>query len=93
MDDNCLDIYNHYLKRLEQTFGDLAVGDTVQHQGKLIRKLAQDEFVANWNEYQKLEIFLRNIMSSGATLNDDIYQKYLELSALVLVQPKDFLTL
>ncbi len=92
-DDNITEVYSHYLRKSERLFGPLGVGQVAQHRGKLIQKLSHAEFVEKWNEFKKLEIYLRHVMSSGATLNDDIYRKYLELSALVLENPKDFMTL
>lgn len=94
MDENNLtDVYSRYLRKSEKLFGGLDVGQVAQHRGKLIQKLRYDEFVDKWNEYRNLEAYLRNVMSTGATLNDDIYKRYLELSALVLENPKDYMTL
>ena len=87
------DIYKHYLARFEDLFGVVNVGDVAQHQGRLIQKLAQDDFAKKWKEYKQLDDYLCEVMSTGATLNDDIYRNYLELCALVLESPKDFMTL
>jgi hypothetical protein len=92
-DGNITEVYSRYLRRSEKLFGPLDVGQVAQHRGKLIQKLAYSEFVEKWNEFKKLETYLCHVMSTGATLNDDIYRKYLELSALVLENPKDFMTL
>ena len=92
-DSNLTDVYSRYLRKSEKLFGGLDVGQVAQHRGKLIQKLSYDEFVEKWNEFKNLESYLCNVMSAGATLNDDIYKRYLELSALVLENPKDFMTL
>lgn len=92
-DSNFTDVYNHYLRKSEKLFGVLNVGQVARHRGKLIQKLSCEDFVEKWKEFKNLESYLRNVMSSGATLNDDIYRRYLELSALVLETPKDFMTL
>ena len=93
MDDTNYDIYNHYLGKFEDLFGQLKEGEFAQHQGRLIQKLSLDEFSKKWKEYKQLDDYLCEVMSTGATLNDDIYRNYLELSAQVLERPKDFMTL
>lgn len=92
-EDSYIDVYRGYLERFEEKFGDLDFNETVQHRGRLIRKLRYDEFVAKWTQYKQTEEFLREVMSKGATLNDEIYRSYEELSAHVLESPKDFMVL
>ena len=93
MDETSYDIYNHYLSKFEDLFGTLKEGEVAQHQGRLIQKLGYEEFDKKWKEYKQLDEYLCEVMSSGATLNDDIYRNYLELCAQVLESPKDFMTL
>jgi hypothetical protein len=93
MDEMGYDIYAHYLSKFEDLFGPLNVGEVAQHQGRLIQKLSYDEFAKRWKEYKQLDDYLCEVMSTGATLNDDIYRNYLELTAQVLESPKDFMTL
>ena len=92
-DSNLTDVYKHYIRRSEKLFGALDVGQPAHHRGRLIQKLGYEDFVEKWNEFKKLESYLCTVMSTGATLNDDLYRRYLELSALVLENPKDFMTL
>jgi len=89
--DEHIDVYRRYLKRFEEMFGEVAFDATVQHQGRLITKLRYDEFVAKYVEYKNLEDFLRDVMTRGATLSDDVNRMYRDLSAHVLETPKDFL--
>lgn len=92
-EDSYIDVYRRYLERFEEKFGDLDFNQTVQHRGRLVQRLRYDEFVAKWTEYKQLEEYLREVMSKGATLNDEIYHSYEELSAHVLENPKDFMVL
>lgn len=87
------DLYRRYLTKFEKLFGDLDFGEVGQHLGQLIKKLTYDEFIEKWEEYRQLDTYLCEVMSKGATLNDDIYRNYLELSAHVLEKPKDYMTM
>jgi hypothetical protein len=91
--DDFVDVYRRYLGRFEEMFGDLDFEQVVQHRGKLVKKLRYDEFVDKWSEYKKIEEYLREVMTKGATLNDEINRNYEELSAYVLQSPKDFVTM
>jgi len=91
--DHLLDLYKRYLKRFDTFFGEVEFDDTVQHQGRLIRKLRYDDFVAAWTEYRTIEDYLREVMTRGATLNDEVNRKYSELAGAVLENPKDFMLL
>ncbi|MDJ0764207.1 MAG: hypothetical protein QNJ97_14590 [Myxococcota bacterium] len=91
--DDFIDIYKRYLSKFEGLFGDLDYSEVAQYRGKLINKLRYDEFVLKWNEFKRIEAYLREIMSKGATLNEEINHTYNELSAYVLETPKDFVLL
>jgi hypothetical protein len=91
--ENYLDIYKRYLNKFETNFGEVDFDDTVQHRGRLVRKLRYDDFVDAWTEYRKIEDYLREVMTKGATLNDEVNRKYAELASAVLENPKDFMLL
>jgi len=91
--DDYIDIYKRYLRKFEDLFGSMEFDEVVQHGGKLIKKLRYDEFVVKWIEFKRIEGYLREVMSKGATLNDEVNRNYAELSAYVLETPKDFMLL
>ncbi|MCP4606279.1 MAG: hypothetical protein GY847_38175 [Proteobacteria bacterium] len=91
--DDFIDIYRRYIAKFEEMFGDLDYNEPVQYRGKLVKKLRYDDFVGKWTEFKQVEEFLREVMSKGATLNDEINRTYVELSAHVLESPKDFMML
>jgi hypothetical protein len=93
MKDDYLDVYRRYLSRFEALFGEVDFDAAVQHQGKLITKLRYEEFVAKWTEYKQVEEYLREVMTKGATLNDEVNRTYAALAAHVLETPKDFMLL
>ena len=88
--DDLVDVYRRYLARFEEMFGELDYDEVVQHQSRLIQKLRYDDFVEKWAEYKRLEVYLREVMTKGATLNDEINRTYKDLSAHVLETAKDF---
>jgi len=88
--DDFIDIYKRYLARFTELFGDLDYDDVVQYRGSLVQKLRYDDFVAKYSEFKRTEEYLRDVMSQGATLNDEINRTYRELSSYVLETPKDF---
>lgn len=91
MSNEYLDVYKRYLTRFEQLFGEADFDQSVSHRGKLITKLKYDDFVTKWAEFKRVESYLREVMSRGATLNDEVNRTYDELSAIVLENPKDFM--
>lgn len=92
-DQEHFDVYKRYLKKFEERFGNIDFNETVKNQGKLIRKLKYDDFVEKWNSFKQLENYLKDVMSSGATLNDEVNRNYASLSAEVLEHSKDFMLL
>ncbi len=91
--DDFRDIYHQYLAKFEDMFGKLEHDEPVQYRGKLIKKLRYDDFIGKWTEYKQIEEYLKEVMSKGATLNDEINRTYAELSTHVLETPKDFMLL
>ena len=86
-----LAVYKRYLKKFEDKFGEVDFEQPVQNQGKLIFKLKYDDFMTKWKELKSIESYLKETMTKGYTLNDEINRSYAELSATVLENPKDFM--
>jgi hypothetical protein len=93
MQDDYLDVYRRYLAKFDQMFDEVDFDSVVQHQGKLIKKLRYEEFVDKWTEFKQIEDYLREVMTKGATLNDEVNRNYADLAAHVLETPKDFMLL
>ncbi len=90
--DDYLDVYRSYLAKFEKLFGDLDFSETVRYENRLIQKLRYEEFVQKWNEFKQLEGFIREMMTKGATLDDEVNRTYRDLASHVLQTAKDFLT-
>ena len=89
--EDYIHVYRYYLDKFNHMFGSLDFEEVVQYRGMLIKKLRYDDFVAKWTEYKQIEDYLREVMSKGATLNDEVNRTYRDLSAHVLENPKDFI--
>lgn len=64
------DPYLEYLARFEQLVGALQVGGYGKWKGKLVRKLAPDEFATKHGEWSTLSEHYQKILERGDTLND-----------------------
>jgi hypothetical protein len=91
--DDYIDVYRRYLSKFEELFGDIEFNETVRYRSRLIKKLRYDEFVQTWTEYKQIERFMREMMTKGATMDDEVNRTYQDLSHHVLQNPKDFLTI
>jgi hypothetical protein len=74
------DPYLEYLARFESEVGAIAVGGYGKWKGKLVRKLAPDEFQAKHDEYVKLLALYTRSLSRGDTLNDTLTKLLMEHS-------------
>ena len=93
MEQEYLDVYTRYLKKFTELFGEVDFEQTVQNRGRLVIKLKYDEFVKKWEEFKQVEDYLKDVMTKGYTLNDEVNRQYGELCAAVLENPKDFMLL
>jgi hypothetical protein len=91
MTEEYIDLYKEYLTRFEEQFGNIDFEEMVQNRGRLIKKMKYDDFVKSQKELEQLENYLKEVMSNGFTLNDEVNKQYLNLCAAVLVNPKDFI--
>jgi hypothetical protein len=66
------DEYQAYLARFAERLGPTAVGAYGKWKGKLIRKLAPDEFAHRHGEWATLNKTYQAILERGDTLNDAI---------------------
>jgi len=65
-----IDPYLDYLARFEENVGAMSVGSYGKYHGRLIRKLAAEEFTLKFGEYSKLSDHYRTMLERGDTLND-----------------------
>ena len=86
---SAVDAYNDYLTRCEQAFGSIAVGAYGKFKGKLVRKLAPDEFAQKHDEWNTLAKTYKKILERGDTLNDAVTKLLRERGAELLIEDAD----
>jgi hypothetical protein len=79
------DPYAQYLARFQQYVGPLAVGAYGKFKGKLVRKLAPDEFAKRHAEFANLDKTYRGIVERGDTINDAVVKLWRERRAELLI--------
>jgi len=79
------DPYLEYLSRFEQLIGAVAVGSYGKFRGKLIRKLAPDEFLNKYDEFTNLNNHYKKILDRGDTLNDALTKLLIERQTELLL--------
>ena len=78
--------YAEYLERLTHEVGDLEVGAFANYAGRLIHKMAFDEFTEAYTEYAELLVRYHESLERGDTV-DDLVLKILREQATNLVMP------
>jgi hypothetical protein len=81
--------YQQYLARFTAAVGeDVAVGSFVKFKGKLVKKMAFDEFAEVFDEYHKLATHYFESLDRGDTLNDIVVKTVRDHAAtLILTAP------
>jgi hypothetical protein len=80
------DPYLEYLARFEQKVGALTVGSYGKYKGKLVRKLAPDEFQNKHLEFTSLNTHYQKILERGDTLNDALTKLLRERQVELLIE-------
>lgn len=78
--------YQGYLSRFAQKVGTLQVGAYGSFRGKLVRKLAPDEFAKKQDELDELARTYQNMLERGDTLNDAVIKLLGERKAELLIE-------
>jgi hypothetical protein len=85
--------YELYLERFTKRFGEKPLGAFVKVDRHMVTKLARGEFAERLSEYLRMHEACRQMLTSGATINDAIMLDFAEVAAWVCVQPPDMLAM
>jgi hypothetical protein len=78
--------YRLYLARFETAFGSCEVGTYMKHHGRLIKKLAPEEFGPKWEELGTIERAYEEVVTRGDTINDVLMKVLRERRDELLVE-------
>ncbi len=88
MSDELESAYQSYLRRFVSAFGEVDAEAFVKHEGRLIQKLAFDEFTTTYGEYCDIVARYEESKARGDTINDILVRLMRErASKLVLTCP------
>ena len=88
MADDIAAEYREYLSRFDASLGEVEVGKFAKHKGRLIKKMAVDEFAAKYKEYHDLAKHYFESVDRGDTINDVVVKLVRDHAAeLVLPSP------
>ncbi len=79
------DSYETYRARFDTEVGPIAVGAYGKWKGRLVRKLAPDEYAKKLAEFDTLDRTYRGILERGDTINDAGARLWRERGAELLV--------
>jgi hypothetical protein len=78
--------YEEYLVRYEHALGAREVGQYTKWQGRLVKKLALEEFAVRHAQYRTLCNNLKQIILIGGTINDILVKQVRECAAELIVR-------
>jgi hypothetical protein len=88
--DDLAQAYRDYLERFEARLGPCEVGAYAKHHGRLVKKLAPDEFAVKLREFTEVDRAYASILENGDTIND-VLAKVLRERCLELVIDREIL--
>lgn len=80
--------YQRYLAACDEKLGPLEAGQYGVVEQTLVKKLDESEFEGKYSEFQELERIFKGLISSGATIDDALYQELKELATELLMTEK-----
>ena len=80
--------YTAYLQRYEEAVGPGDLGSYAKYKGRLIKKLARDEFDKHWKELAELTVVYEKVVEAGDTINDILVRVLRERCDELLVERK-----
>lgn len=79
--------YSEYLARFEAAHSGTGVGAFVKHRGRLVKKLAYDEFEPMFREFQDVERTYSDSVNRGDTINDVVVKVLRERAIELFMDP------
>ena len=80
-------LYREYLTRFDREVGAVDVGAFAKYQGRLIKKMARDEFDPAFLEYHDLAQRYHDSIDRGDTINDVLIKMLRDHAAKLILKP------
>ena len=80
-------LYREYLTRFDRKLGAVEVGAFAKFEGKLIKKLAREDFEAAFLEYHEIAQRYYEGIERGDTMNDVVVKMLREKAAQLILDP------
>ncbi|MEM9192191.1 MAG: hypothetical protein AAGF12_23665 [Myxococcota bacterium] len=93
MDLDIKTAHDAYLKRFVEAFGEKPDGSFVKFGKHMVQKLAERDFGERLRHYLNLHQTSRDMLSSGATINDAIVMEFEEAAAWLCLQAPNMLAM
>ena len=77
--------FRQYLARVQKELGNLEEGQYGKYNGRLVQRLAYQEFVGKWGQYSELRQAYIDTLNQGDTVNDAVVQMVDEHAAELLI--------
>lgn len=79
--------YQEYLERFTAQLGEVKVGGFAKYAGRLIKKLAFEEFTPAFLEYAEISARYTDSLERGDTINDVVLKLVREQAAVLVMKP------
>lgn len=83
--------YEAYLTRFAERFGDKDPGAFVKFEKHMVQKLTPEQFPKRLEQYLELHRTCKQMLSTGATINDALVLEFDEAAAWLAIQAPDML--
>lgn len=83
--------YDAYLERFRARYGDKPDGAFVKFDRHMIRKLGRADFPDRLRQYLQLHATCKEMLRTGATINDAVVLEFDEAAAWLVIQAPDML--
>jgi hypothetical protein len=85
--------YEAYLARFDGVFGDKAEGSFVKFGKHMVQKLNKSNFKRRLDHYLKMHAAGKQMLSSGATINDALVLEFEEAAAWLIIEAPDMMSM
>ncbi len=85
--------YEAYLQRFRETHGDKPDGAFVKFDRHMVQKLAREPFEPRLRHYLELHTTCKQMLSTGATINDAVVLEFHEAAAWLAIEAPDMMSM